>query len=47
MIDAVLTGSLLPQMSRELLQRRLDGVPFASVGVTANGGQFEIAIREA
>ena len=47
MIDAVLTNSLLPQMSRELLQHRLDGVTIASASVTAKDGAFELAIRAA
>ena len=35
MIDAVLTNALLPQMSRELLRRNLDGVPALKAQVTA------------
>jgi len=44
MIDAVLTNSLLPELSRELLRRRLDAVPVTSVEVTAAHGQFAIAL---
>jgi type VI secretion system protein VasG len=40
MIDAVLTNALLPQMSRELLRRDLDGSPAGKVAVTAHGGEF-------
>jgi type VI secretion system protein VasG len=45
MIDAVLTNSLLPHMSRELLRRRLDGTPAKKAEVTAKGGQFAIAFE--
>ena len=44
MIDAVLTSTLLPQLSRELLTRTLDGVPVTSVGVSAREGQFVLAL---
>jgi type VI secretion system protein VasG len=44
MIDAVLTSTLLPQLSRELLTRTLDGVPVSSVTVRAKDGQFELAL---
>jgi type VI secretion system protein VasG len=44
MIDAVLTSTLLPQLSRELLRRSLDGTPVTSVGVTAADGHFTIAL---
>jgi type VI secretion system protein VasG len=44
MIDAVLTSSLLPQMSRELLRRKLDGTEITSAAVTAREGQFEFAV---
>jgi type VI secretion system protein VasG len=40
MIDAVLTNALLPQMSRELLRRNLDGKPAVKAEVTAKGGEF-------
>jgi type VI secretion system protein VasG len=43
MIDAVLTNSLLPHMSRELLRRRLDGTPATKAEVTAANGEFAIA----
>lgn len=44
MIDAVLTSTLLPQVSRDLLQRRLDGTPPTSVAVTAKDGQFVVTM---
>jgi type VI secretion system protein VasG len=40
MIDAVLTNTLLPEVSRELLLRTLDGKPPARVAVTANNNAF-------
>jgi type VI secretion system protein VasG len=43
MIDAVLTNSLLPQMSRELLRRRLEGIPPKKVEVTATASEFGFA----
>ncbi|MDP9033568.1 MAG: type VI secretion system ATPase TssH [Myxococcota bacterium] len=43
MIDAVLTNALLPQMSRELLRRNLDGVPAKKAEVTAKNGEFGFA----
>jgi type VI secretion system protein VasG len=43
MIDAVLTNALLPQMSRELLRRNLDGVPASKTEVTAKHGEFAFA----
>jgi type VI secretion system protein VasG len=45
MIDAVLTNSLLPRMSRELLRRRLDGTPAKKAEVTAANGEFAIAFE--
>jgi type VI secretion system protein VasG len=45
MIDAVLTNALLPQMSRELLRRNLDGAPARKAEVTASGGEFGFAFE--
>jgi type VI secretion system protein VasG len=45
MIDAVLTNALLPQMSRELLRRNLDGVPAKKAEVTASAGEFGFAFE--
>jgi type VI secretion system protein VasG len=47
MIDGVLTNSLLPQVSRDLLQRRLDGVPVTRIAVSVAQGQFEVALEGA
>jgi type VI secretion system protein VasG len=43
MIDAVLTGTLLPQLSRELLLRTLAGNPPAKVSVSVSGSEFAYA----
>jgi type VI secretion system protein VasG len=43
MIDAVLTNALLPQMSRELLRRNLDGAPAKKAEITARDGEFVFA----
>ena len=40
MIDAVLTNTLLPQVSRELLLRQLDGKPVSRVAVSTAGSEF-------
>ncbi len=45
MIDAVVTNSLLPQMSRELLRRNLDGVPATKAQVTATPSEFQFAFE--
>ena len=45
MIDAVLTNALLPQMSRELLRRSLDGVPATKAHVSARDGEFGFAFE--
>jgi type VI secretion system protein VasG len=43
MIDAVLTNTLLPEISRELLLRTLDGRPISVVRVSARENVFEYA----
>jgi type VI secretion system protein VasG len=43
MIDAVLTNTLLPEISRELLSRTLDGKPVQKVAVGASGSAFTYA----
>ncbi len=40
MIDAVITNTLLPQISRELLMRSLDGRKVSTVSVSVEGSQF-------
>jgi type VI secretion system protein VasG len=43
MIDAILTNSLLPRVSREILTRTMEGHPVKKVAVTAPAGDFEYA----
>ena len=43
MIDAILTNSLLPRVSREILTRTMEGRPVTKVAVTAPAGDFEYA----
>jgi type VI secretion system protein VasG len=43
MIDAILTNTLLPKVSREILTRTMEGSPVKKVAVTAPAGDFEYA----
>ena len=43
MIDAILTNTMLPRISRELLERMMEGRPITRVAVTAPAGTFEYA----
>jgi type VI secretion system protein VasG len=45
MIDAVLTNTLLPEVSRELLLRTLDGKPPQRVAVSASRNEFTYAFE--
>jgi type VI secretion system protein VasG len=45
MIDAVLTNTLLPTMSQELLRRSLDGVPVRAISLSTAGGDFAYAFE--
>ena len=45
MIDAILTGTMLPDMSVALLQRQIDGEEVASITVTAGEGGFAYAFE--
>jgi type VI secretion system protein VasG len=45
MIDAVLTNALLPQMSRELLRRNLDGAAASKAAVSVRDGEFAFAFE--
>ncbi len=47
MIDAILTNTLLPDMSREFLTRMLDGKPMASVSIRALDGEFDYQFGDA
>jgi type VI secretion system protein VasG len=41
MIDAILTNTLLPQISGEFLRRMMEGQPVKQVKVSVNDGEFE------
>jgi type VI secretion system protein VasG len=41
MIDAILTNTVLPALSREFLVRTMEGQPLTSVQLGTNGGDFE------
>jgi type VI secretion system protein VasG len=43
MIDAILTNTLLPRISQEILTRMMEGKPIAQIAVGAAGGEFEYA----
>ena len=40
MVDAILTQTLLPEVSKVFLQRLMEGLPITKVGVTAKDGLF-------
>ncbi|MGP3698892.1 type VI secretion system ATPase TssH [Rhodobacter sp. NSM] len=40
MIDAILTGTLLPELSRQVIGRQIDGAPFSRVTITGDTGGF-------
>jgi type VI secretion system protein VasG len=40
MIDAILTNTMLPDISREFLTRMMEGKPIERVEVTAADGEF-------
>jgi type VI secretion system protein VasG len=40
MIDAILTNTMLPDVSREFLKRMIEGQPITRVKVNVEGGQF-------
>jgi type VI secretion system protein VasG len=40
MIDAVLTNTLLPTVSKELLRRTVEGNPVRAISLTADGSEF-------
>jgi type VI secretion system protein VasG len=43
MVDAMITNTMLPDISRELLQRMMDNKPVTKVAVSAKDGQFQYA----
>ena len=40
MVDAILTQTLLPEISRELLTRLMEAVPAQKIQVTVKDGNF-------
>jgi type VI secretion system protein VasG len=44
MIDAILTNTLLPRISQEILTRMMAGNPVSSVAVTAADGEFRYTV---
>jgi hypothetical protein len=44
MIDGIINGSLLPPLSRGLLERTLQQTPIAGVKVSVTGGEFDVAL---
>jgi type VI secretion system protein VasG len=45
MIDAILTNTLLPRISLEILTRTVDNKPIAKVAVSVSGGDFQYAFE--
>jgi type VI secretion system protein VasG len=45
MIDAILTNTLLPELSRQVLNRKLDGAPLTRVTVTGTPDGFSYAFE--
>ena len=43
MIDAILTNSLLPSISQEILERMMAGRAVSRIHVTAEGSEFRYA----
>jgi len=43
MIDSILTNTLLPRISQELLTRMMQGKPVTRVATTVKDGEFEYA----
>jgi type VI secretion system protein VasG len=43
MIDAILTNSMLPDISREFLNRTIEGKPIEKASVSVEGGEFSYA----
>jgi type VI secretion system protein VasG len=41
MIDAILTNTVLPAVSREFLTRTMAGVPLSSVRLAVANGEFD------
>ena len=43
MIDSILTNTLLPRISQELLTRMMQGKPVSKVATTVTDGEFQYA----
>jgi type VI secretion system protein VasG len=43
MIDSILTNTLLPRISQELLTRMMQGNPVSKVATTVTDGEFQYA----
>ncbi|HUW54114.1 MAG TPA: type VI secretion system ATPase TssH [Rhodanobacter sp.] len=43
MIDAILTNTMLPDISREFLNRTIEGKPIERASISVNGGEFSYA----
>ena len=41
MVDAILTNTVLPEISNEFLVRMMEGKPVAAVNVTVENGDFK------
>jgi hypothetical protein len=46
MIDSILTNTLLPRISHELLTRMMEGKPVTRVATTVKDGDFDYAFDE-
>jgi type VI secretion system protein VasG len=46
MIDSILTNTLLPRISQELLTRMMEGIPVTRVATTVKDGDFQYAFDE-
>jgi type VI secretion system protein VasG len=46
MIDSILTNTLLPRISQELLTRMMEGKPVTKVATTVKDGDFDYAFDE-
>jgi type VI secretion system protein VasG len=45
MIDAILTNTLLPRISQEILTRAVEGSPVTKVDITVSGSDFQYAFE--
>jgi type VI secretion system protein VasG len=45
MIDAILTNTLLPRISRDILTNTLDGKPLSRIDVSVDQGEFAYKVE--